>query len=92
MDARENIKIMALLPAYNEAAHLAEVLRGVKKQISDILVVDDGSRDNTCEIARNEGVEVLSRGYNCGKGQSLKEGYAWALEHGFDAVIMLDSD
>ena len=88
----ESEKVLALLPAYNEAAHLGGVLEGVKKQIPDILVVDDGSKDNTAEIARAAGVELLSRGYNCGKGQSLKDGYSWALEHGYDAVIMLDSD
>ena len=90
--SEENNKVLALLPAYNEAAHLESVLEGVREQISDILVVDDGSRDDTAGIARDAGVEVLSRGYNMGKGQSLKDGYSWALEHGYDAVIMLDSD
>lgn len=87
-----NERILALLPAYNEAAHLGKVLKAVKEQTSDILVVDDGSKDNTADIARGCGVELLSRGYNCGKGQSLRDGYTWALEHGYDAVIMLDSD
>lgn len=85
-------KILALLPAYNEAAHLGPVLEEVKKHIDDILVVDDGSQDDTASIARSAGVELLSRGYNLGKGQSLKEGYSWALSHGYDALIMLDSD
>ena len=88
----ESVKILALLPAYNEEKHLEKVLTEVKKYISDILVVDDGSADKTAEIARGTGVNVLSRGYNCGKGQSLKDGYTWALENGYDAVIMLDSD
>ena len=91
MTGREE-KYLALLPAYNEAAHLGKVLEEVKKQTSDILVVDDGSKDETAGIARESGVEVLSRGYNCGKGQSLRDGYSWAMEHGYDAVIMLDSD
>ena len=86
------MEILALLPAYNEAAHLEKVLKAVKEQTRDVLVVDDGSKDNTADIARNCGVELLSRGYNCGKGQSLRDGYKWALEHGYDAVIMLDSD
>ena len=90
--SEENGKYLALLPAYNEEAHLGDVLERVKGQISDVLVVDDGSKDNTADIARAAGVELLSRGYNCGKGQSLKDGYAWALEQGYDAVIMLDSD
>ena len=87
-----NEKILALLPAYNEEAHLGQVLEAVRRQIPDVLVVDDGSKDRTAAVAREAGVELLSRGYNCGKGQSLKDGYSWALEHGYDAVIMLDSD
>ena len=85
-------KILALLPAYNEEKHLKSVLEQVKPRIADILVVDDGSKDATAEIARECGVMLLSRGYNMGKGQSLKDGYAKALELGYDAVIMLDSD
>ena len=88
----KNNKFLALLPAYNEEAHLGQVLEAVKRQTSDVLVVDDGSKDRTAAIAREAGVELLSRGYNCGKGQSLKDGYSWALERGYDAVIMLDSD
>ena len=87
-----NEKFLALLPAYNEEAHLGQVLEAVKQQIPNVLVVDDGSKDRTAEIAREAGVELLSRGYNCGKGQSLKDGYSWALDRGYDAVIMLDSD
>ncbi len=88
----ESAKILALLPAYNEEKHLEKVLTEVKRYIEHVLVVDDGSADRTAEIARGCGVHVLSRGYNCGKGQSLKDGYTWALENGYDAVIMLDSD
>lgn len=85
-------KVLTLLPAYNEEKHLASVLEAVKKETGEILVVDDGSADATASIAREAGVNLLSRGYNCGKGKSLKEGYQWALDHGYDAVIMLDSD
>lgn len=92
MEPTQKEKILALLPAYNEAAHLGKVLQGVREQISDILVVDDGSKDETAQVARDAGVELLCRGYNLGKGQSLKDGFSWALGHGYDAVIMLDSD
>ncbi len=85
-------KKLALLPAYNESVHIEKVLNAVLEQINDVLVVDDGSTDNTADIVRSCGVNLLSRGYNCGKGQSLKDGYKWALENGYDAVIMLDAD
>lgn len=88
----QNPKIIALIPAYNEEKKLAIVLEAVKKQMTDVLVVDDGSVDQTAEIARAADVHLLSRGYNCGKGQSLKDGFSWALERGYDAVLMLDAD
>ncbi len=85
-------RIMAMLPAYNEEAHLPEVLTELKQYIETILVIDDGSVDRTVEIARDMGVNVLSRGYNLGVGQTTRDGLAWALDKGFDAAVMLDSD
>ncbi|HPS47077.1 MAG TPA: glycosyltransferase family 2 protein [Flexilinea sp.] len=85
-------KLVAVLPAYNEEKHISQVVRELKHYIDDIVVVDDGSVDRTKALAEAEGVTVLSRGYNCGVGQTTKDGLAWALEHGFDAVILLDSD
>ena len=85
-------RVMAMLPAYNEEAHLPEVLSELKQYIETILVIDDGSVDRTVEIARDMGVNVLSRGYNLGVGQTTRDGLEWALEQGFDAAVMLDSD
>ncbi len=85
-------KIAALLPAYNEEKHIGGVLDELKKHISAIIVVDDGSKDLTKQIAEEKGVTVLSRGYNMGVGQTIKDGLSWAMEQGFDAVVMLDAD
>lgn len=85
-------RVMAILPAYNEEAHLPAVLTELKQYIETILVIDDGSVDRTVEIARDLGVNVLSRGYNLGVGQTTRDGLAWALDKGFDAAVMLDSD
>lgn len=85
-------KIAALLPAYNEEKHLGGILDELKEYISDIIVVDDGSKDHTKQIAEEKGVMVLSRGYNMGVGQTIKDGLTWAMEQGFDAVVMLDAD
>ena len=85
-------RVMAILPAYNEEAHLPDVLTELKQYIETILVIDDGSVDRTVEIARDLGVNVLSRGYNLGVGQTTRDGLAWALDRGFDAAVMLDSD
>ena len=85
-------KIAALLPAYNEEKHIGSVIDELKKYVTPILVVDDGSADHTRKIAEEKGAVVLSRGYNMGYGQTVKDGLHWVLENGFDAVVILDAD
>jgi len=60
--------------------------------MNDILVVDDGSIDDTGAAAKAAGAEVVRHPHNRGKGSALKTGFAWAIEHGFDDVITLDAD
>ena len=85
-------KILTVLPAYNEEKHLKQVLEQVLEQTPDVLVVNDGSKDRTADIARECGVMLITRENNLGKGASLKEAFNRALELGYDAVIMLDAD
>ena len=85
-------KILTVLPAYNEEKHLKQVLKQVLEQTPDVLVVNDGSKDRTADIARECGVMLITRENNLGKGASLKEAFNRALELGYDAVIMLDAD
>lgn len=86
---------LVVLPLYNEAVTLARVLDEVRRwaESADILVVDDGSTDASPEILRAfGGVAVLTHAQNEGYGQSLIDGFAYALAHGFDAVVTLDCD
>ena len=85
-------KTLIIIPAYNAARTVADVVKSCVNIISNILVVDDGSRDDTAAAAKSAGAEVMSHSRNRGKGAALKTGFAWALEHGFDAVITLDAD
>jgi glycosyltransferase involved in cell wall biosynthesis len=84
-------RILALIPAYNEEAHITSV---VTRTISylPVLVVDDGSFDRTVNLALQAGAQVHSLKPNQGKGAALKAGFRWALEHGYDAIVMLDGD
>ncbi len=84
----------AIIPAYNAAATLPTVLAGVKRHISpdDILVIDDGSGDDTAKVAELSGVQVLHRDTNGGKGRALREGYSWAATAPLDWLICLDAD
>ena len=85
-------KTAALIPAYREAAHIAEVVRRVREQLKTVLVVDDGSPDETAELARQAGAEVIVHSQNGGKGAAIKTGFKVLMERGFDYVLILDGD
>jgi glycosyltransferase involved in cell wall biosynthesis len=86
-------RILVLLPALNEAARIRRVLREVRTQVSgDLLVVDDGSSDDTAGEARRGGARVAVHPVNLGYGAALQTGYRYALRHGYDAVLQLDAD
>ncbi len=84
----------AILPALNAARFLTEVIGEIRGLHPDIrvLIVDDGSTDETAAVARAAGAEVLVHEVNRGKGEALKTGYAWAQEQGLDWVFTMDSD
>ncbi len=83
--------ILVIIPAYNEAANIAAVVAGARLLLP-VLVVDDGSRDQTADLAASAGAEVLRLFPNQGKGAALQAGFGWALAHGFTAAITLDAD
>ncbi|MCE9626531.1 MAG: glycosyltransferase family 2 protein [Candidatus Eisenbacteria bacterium] len=87
-----SLNVAALVPAYQAAAHLGEVLMGLAALPGKphVLVVDDGSRDATSEVARQHGVAVHSFAANRGKGAALIAGFE--LLRDFDAVVTLDAD
>jgi glycosyltransferase involved in cell wall biosynthesis len=87
------MRVAALVPAYQAAARLGEVLLGLQAlaEPPEVLVVDDGSRDATALVARQHGARVLSFAGNRGKGHALLAGFA-ALRDDFDAVVTLDAD
>lgn len=86
------MKVCVIIPAYNEAETVASLINQLKEQNLDILIVDDGSTDNTFDIANNNGAAVLRNTRNKGKGASLVKGIEYALSLGFDAVITMDAD
>ena len=85
-------KTVILIPAYNAARTVGDVVKACRDVVSDVVVIDDGSRDETAAAAKSAGADVVSYPTNRGKGGALKTGFAWALEHGYDAVITLDAD
>lgn len=86
------MRLCAVIPAYNEATRIAGVIRSVKQFVPDILVVIDGSTDETERIARAEGVHVFVHAENCGAGAATMTGIEAARRLGFDTVVTLDAD
>ncbi|MCM8803824.1 MAG: glycosyltransferase family 2 protein [Candidatus Omnitrophica bacterium] len=84
--------ILVIIPAHNEEKNIGFLLNKLKKDFKNILVIDDGSTDRTKEIAKKEGILVISHKFCKGKGESLKTGFNYALKNNFPAVITMDGD
>jgi glycosyltransferase involved in cell wall biosynthesis len=86
------MKIYIVVPAYNEGARIGRVLHDLEKTKLPVIVVDDGSRDKTYQIAKRYGFMALRHEINLGKGAAMKTGAIAAFNLGADAVIFIDSD
>lgn len=81
-----------VIPAFQEARRIGDVVRQVRAVMPDVVVVDDGSADDTACQAEAAGAVVLRHATNSGKGAALGTGFGYAREHGFDFVITMDGD
>ena len=88
----DRITVAAVIPAYLEEKHIGDVARRTLKQLAKVVVVDDGSSDATAHEARKAGAEVIVHEQNRGKGESIKSGFRYWLEHGSTYVVILDGD
>ncbi len=91
-----NNKILLLIPAYNEELNIKNTLYNLKEanvtDIMDVLVINDGSADNTEKAIKECGFDVLSQVYNLGYGAALQTGYKYATEKNYDFVLQMDAD
>jgi glycosyltransferase involved in cell wall biosynthesis len=87
-------KRLAIVPAYNESRSIAHVLEELRLHAPefDVLVVDDGSIDDTAAQARAAGAQVLQLPFNLGIGGAVQTGYRYAAEHGYDLAVQVDGD
>ncbi|MBT3405548.1 glycosyltransferase family 2 protein [Candidatus Woesearchaeota archaeon] len=84
--------LWVIIPAYNEEKHITKVIRNTKKYCSNIVVVDDGSRDKTYSSAVKGGAIALKHVVNLGKGAAVKTGADYAVANGAKTLIFMDSD
>lgn len=84
--------VAALIPALDEADSIAAVVAGVRAHVAEVIVVDDGSRDETAERARAAGATVLRHAGNRGKGSAVRTGLDHVLARPFTHVLLMDGD
>lgn len=88
------MRTLIAIPALNESASLGNVLKELQKfhSLIDVVVIDDGSSDNTAEIAKKLGVSVIQHPINLGVGAALGSAFKYAKLQGYDSLIQLDAD
>ena len=84
--------VLVVVPAFNEAASIGQVLDGILSHGFQVLVIDDGSTDETSVVAHEKNAIVLSLPLNVGVGGALRCGFRYAVENGFSAIIQCDAD
>jgi len=87
-------RTLVIIPAYNEESNLAGIIKEVRKKAPwvDIMVVDDGSKDDTAKIARELGVAVVTHSFNLGIGGAVQTGFKIARMWNYDVTVQIDGD
>ena len=81
-----------IVPTYNNGGSIEQVVTDILRHTRNVIVVDDGSTDNTAQILRKMGVSTVTHPHNMGKGAALKTGFRKALEDGFTHAVTIDAD
>lgn len=88
------LRRLIIMPAHNEAANLPRVIPEVRAAAPDydLVVIDDGSQDDTARLAAGLGAEVVSLPVNLGYGGAVQTGFRYAVQHGYDLGVVIDAD
>lgn len=92
MQSEINSGVTVIIAAYNEAPVIASVVADLQRAGWPVVVVDDGSRDETEALARQAGAKVVTHPVNLGQGAALQTGLDYALAHGADIIVTFDAD
>jgi len=88
----EKKKILAAIPCYNEEATIGSVVIKARRYVDEVVVIDDGSVDDTANVAKEAGATVISYENNKGKAYAIKKAFKYALENDYDILVTLDGD
>lgn len=86
------MRVLVIIPAYNEADAIVNTVRSVENAGYDYVVVNDGSKDNTLALCRENGINVLDLPQNLGIGGAVQAGHKFAQRYGYDIDIQFDGD
>lgn len=86
------MNICVVIPVHNESGQIARVVEAVRRQGVDVLVIDDGSTDDSGSLAKEKGAVVIRHDVRKGKGFSLRKAFAYVLGENYDGVITMDGD
>jgi len=86
------LRICGLVAAFNEESTIVDVLQGARRFLEDVVVVDDGSQDQTAAVAERAGARVIRHRANEGKGVAVRTGLSFVLGQDFTHVLFIDAD
>lgn len=92
MNHKTNQDTLVIIPCYNEATTIGSIVLKVKNYVDKVLVIDDGSSDDTAKIAKAAGANVILHKKNYGKSTAIKNGFRYALNNNFDYIVTIDGD
>lgn len=90
--AERNGDVWVVIPLYNEAKVIGDVVTALRADFSNVVCVDDGSRDGSSAIAKAAGAQIVTHPINLGQGAALQTGFEYALAHGAEYVVTFDAD
>ena len=86
------MKVCVLIPCHNEEVAIGGIIEKLRALALDVVVVDDGSADGSGAVARDKGAHVITIKERGGKGNAMQRGFEYIVEHGYDALIVMDGD